>query len=370
MMKMHAYTMELSGSSAEIGYQFGKMTAAIPPLKQMHTAGMEGFTDKEVQEAIQLFAQWCPGLADELRGFAHALEVRDEQVFYYAMTYLLPRCSQIAVLPSRSSTGEPLMARSYEFCQKEEDFTLIRTSVKGKYTHMGTSVLHFGRDEGINERGLGVTMTSCGFPVGAVPLMRAPKLKGLQFWAVIRALLENCADVQECLQYLKGMPIAYNINMILADKRGNTALVETLDGRMAVKQLGADSKEQVLWATNHPVLPELIPYEPKVTVHSKERYDWIAGQVGRGKISPEQLKQMLLSKYPEGLCCHYFEEYFGTTKSIVFQPASGIMELCWGGLAENGWKRYDIHTPLENTEMEIKLNMEKADPAIYQFQYI
>ncbi len=58
-----------------------------------------------------------------------------------------------------------------------------------------------------------------------------PAIVGLQFWAVIRYLLENCKDVDEALEYLKDMPIAYNINLLLADKSGNIALVETLDGK-------------------------------------------------------------------------------------------------------------------------------------------
>lgn len=32
---------------------------------------------------------------------------------------------------------------------------------------MGTSVLSFGREDGFNDQGLAVTMSSCGFPVGA-----------------------------------------------------------------------------------------------------------------------------------------------------------------------------------------------------------
>lgn len=65
---------------------------------------------------------------------------------------------------------------------------LVRTSVTGKYTHMGTSTMSFGRDDDFNEHGLAVTMSACGFPVGAVPFLRAPKVKGLHFWAAIRAL--------------------------------------------------------------------------------------------------------------------------------------------------------------------------------------
>ncbi|MGL6199311.1 MAG: C45 family autoproteolytic acyltransferase/hydrolase [Lachnospiraceae bacterium] len=369
MISIATHTIERSGSSYEIGFQIGELTAAIPTLKDIHAGGMEGFGKQQVHEAITLFDRWCPGLSEELTGFSDALKVAPEYIFYYGMTSLIPRCSQIAVLPGAASEGKPLLARNYEFHQEAEDFCLVKTSVKGKYTHMGTSVVLFGRDDGFNEHGLAVTTSSCGFPVGPMSNMRAPKLKGLQFWAVIRALLENCKDVQEALDYLKGMPIAYNINLMLVDKSGNAALVETLDGRFAVKKLSADSQEQSLWATNHAVLPELASIEPQAFRHSIQRYDWIAKQLkDAGSITKEQMKQMLLSKYPDGLCCHYYEEYFGTTKSMVISPADGTIDLCWGGRAENGWKTYDISKPLAESTHPIEIIFEKADPAAYEFQ--
>lgn len=369
MLTLQTHTAELSGTSYDIGYQLGKMTAAIPPLRAAHTAAVDNFGPRQAEEGAKLFDRWCPGLTEELCGFADALAVQPEQTFFYGMTYLLPRCSQIAVLPGLAAEGKPLLARNYEFSHEAEEFTLLQTRVTGKYTHMGTGVLHFGRDDGFNEHGLAVTMSSCGFPVGAPPSMRAPKLKGLQFWAVIRALLENCKDVSEALAYLEGMPIAYNINMILLDKAGHGALYETLDGRTAVKRIGPDSPESVLYATNHPVLPELRDVEPEVMVHSARRYDYIRRQLaGQRGITKEQLKNMLLANYPEGLCCHYYEEFFGTTKSMVISPAEGKIDLCWGGRAENGWQTYTIAQPLAPQVRTIQISREKALPGTYAWQ--
>ncbi|MDL2229085.1 C45 family peptidase [Treponema sp. OttesenSCG-928-L16] len=369
MISIPVHTMELSGTSYEIGFRLGKMAGSVPPLKKLHTGGLEGFGKEQAADAAVLFRRWCPGLEEELIGFADALELPPEDIFYYGMTCLLPRCSQIAVLPGASAAGIPLVARNYEYSHEAEDFCLVRTSVKGKHTHLGTSVLFFGRDDGLNEKGLSVTMSSCGFPVGPLPFMRPPKIKGLQFWAVIRSLLENCRDVQEGLDHLEGMPIAYNINLMLADKAGHLALVETLDGKNAVKRLDPGSPEQLFWATNHAVLPELRALEPQAMVHSTKRYEWIAKELkGSGGITKDRLKEMLLSKYPDGLCCPYFEEYFGTTKSMIISPAEGTIELCWGGRKENGWKVYDIRRPLAEGQRQIEINPEKADPAEYQFQ--
>ena len=100
---------------------------------------------------------------------------------------------------------------------------------------------------------------------------------------------------------LKDMPVAYNLNLIVLDREGRCALVETLDGRMAVKTIDSDSVEQALYATNHPVLEELIPYEPKAFVHSIRRYDNITAFLERHKkgITAGQLKDFFLTPYPE-----------------------------------------------------------------------
>lgn len=44
---------------------------------------------------------------------------------------------------------------------------------------------------------------------------------------------------------IKEMPIAFNINMLVADKNGNAVLVETLDGRKAVKKIDAASTDNI-----------------------------------------------------------------------------------------------------------------------------
>ncbi|WP_460022742.1 C45 family autoproteolytic acyltransferase/hydolase [Lactovum odontotermitis] len=368
MKTIHTHMLNLEGTNAEIGQALGRMAAEIPALRELHSAGMPGFDSEKVREARELFKRWCPGLNAELDGFAAALGVAQEQVFFYAMTYLTPRCSLIALLPSLSADGKPLVARNYEFTDEMEDFCLVRTAVTGKYAHIGTSVLNFGRDDGINECGLSVVFSACGFPVGPIPNMRAPKIKGLQHWAVIRGLLENCRDVDESLSYLEGMPVASNMNLILADKSGKAALVETIDGHVSTRCLGPYTDDQIIFATNHAILPELFSYEPEVMAHSVKRYDYIAQELaGKTAISREKLKEMLLAEYPNGLRTNYFAEYFGTTKSMILSPVDGTIELCWGGRKENGWETYQVSEALENSTKEININIEKADSSTWEF---
>lgn len=367
---VQTHTIELKGTNYEIGYAQGKAISAIPALKNVHTCGFKGFDPAEVKRAQSLFGRCCPGLNEELAGFADALGATPEQIAYSAMTYLRPNCSQMVLHPQMTENGHILLARNYEFNDEAEDFVLARTSVDGKYTHIGTTVLSFGREDGFNEEGLAITMSSCGFPVGAPEYMRRPAIVGLQYWAVIRTLLENCRNVDEALDMVKDMPIAYNLNMIAADRSGSAVLIETLDGRLAYHRLDPKT-DRYLHATNHAVIPELAALEPAVMEHSAVRYDYIKRMLDSGdKISKDTLKSMLLSNYPDGLCCHYYQEFFGTTKSMVIDPVDGIIDLCWGGSSLNGWTTYSMSDPFEESVRPIVISNEKADPSIFQFNHV
>ncbi|MEG0367295.1 MAG: C45 family peptidase, partial [Coprobacillus sp.] len=359
IIRITARTLNLSGSHYEIGYQLGKMIDKDVLLKSKYIMDKTDLSKQEVTEANELFEQWCPGLCDEIAGFADALNIKREDTFFYSMTYLIPRCSQIALQSHITNDNKPLLARNYEFSHELEDFCLFKTSVDGKYTHMGTSMLLFGIDDGFNEHGLTVTITSCGMPVVKLEHMRKPAIKGLQYWVVIRALLENCKNVEEALNYLKGMPIAFNMNMVLLDKSDHIALVQTMDGHHAIKHINHTSKEYLLYTTNHSILPQLQYLEPQVFAHSIARYQYIENQFKQiNNITRDKLKDMLLSKYPNGLCFHNFTNGFGTTKSMIMSPIEGTIELCWGGQEENGWRTYNINKPLNNETYEIDLHDE------------
>ena len=50
--------------------------------------------------------------------------------------------------------------------------------------------MQFGRGEGMNECGLAISQSACGRPVNDYQGGK-PKVIGLQFWAVVRTLLEK-----------------------------------------------------------------------------------------------------------------------------------------------------------------------------------
>lgn len=348
-----------TGSNDDVGYQLGKNAMKNPQFMQALKSDTELFSDVQVTQMNELFDRYCPGLSDELRGFAEAVGTSEKQLCYYAGTCLTPGCSLLAVLPKLTNESHTLVARNYEFTHKIEDFSFGKTKVTGRYAHIGSSSMLFGRSEGINECGLMVGSTSCGLPVGNFAPMRKPGIAGLQFWAVIRSLLENCKNVDEALKSVLEMPIAYNMNLLLADKTGKAILFETFDGAKEWKAIDASTDEQYLHSTNHAHLPKIKQLSPMAMEHSACRYDFINKYMaGAEKLTATDLKSLLLSEYPNGLCCHWYEEFFGTVRSMVFDVTAGTVEVCWGGLAENGWTSYSLKENMAEQSRPIYIKVE------------
>lgn len=369
MKNYKACHYELKGSSYEVGKSIGAMCLNIGTAK-CQIDKINRFTKEESKQILSLFHQYCPGINEEISGFADALAIDDMQVVYYFMTYLKPGCSQLAVLPSKTKDGHILLARNYEFNDKMEDFALCTTKIDGKYAHIGSSVMQFGRNEGMNEHGLCVSQSSAGFPVTSnLENSRKPAIVGLQFWAVIRTLLENCKDVKEAVELAINLPIAYNINLLLGDKSGNAALLETLDGRKAVKYINSETEEQFICSTNHVHLEELIPYEPKSMHNSIIRYRLIHEYLGnKNEITKEDLKKLLSNKYPKGLCCHQYNDFFGTLRGMVFDPNNGIVDVCFGSTALNDWHTFKISNPEKYQEFVASIQYEETPINFYNME--
>lgn len=362
-MNLQAHTLQLKGTSYEIGCQQGRIFKDTPTL--LHHQNIEGltpFTKEEANEANKLLAHWCPGIQDELTGFANETGLEKSDLTFYAMSCLRPRCSQIALDGNRMSDGMPLLARNYDFNPSAEDFTLVRTSIDGKYAHLGTSTMTFGRDEGINQYGLSVAMSSCGLPIGALKYMQPPTSNGLIFWVVIRSLLENCRNLDEAINMIKEMPIAYNLNMIIMDADGNAALVEALNDKKIILPI----ENGMLYATNHALAKEF--KHGKALRNSVQREQSILEFSKPAQINEVDIKKLLLTHVNNGgLFNPYYKDFLGTTKSIVMRPTDKTLEICWGGLENNGWKKYCVNTVLEESTQNIELQGQKASPETFEF---
>lgn len=360
-MNISAYHTLLEGSNYEVGHIMGSMIREIPGAAASVQAAECCVGKGKEKEMYRLFDEFCPGINEEIAGFAEELNIPPAQILYYTETFLRPGCSQMVLLPSKTLNGHTILARNYDFKDGIEEMMISTTRIKGRYAHVASSAWIFGRGDGLNEHGLGVSQSGVGIPVTSnMPNTSRSAITGIQFWAVIRSVLENCRNVEEAIQWTREMPIGFNINMLVADKSGEAALIETFNGVKAVKKIDGLSEEQYLCATNHAHLPELMPYAPLNLKNSVKRYNIMMNELnGMESVTTEDVRKLLSVKYPEGLNCGYYDSFFGTIRSQIIDVDAGTMEIRWGSPDVNAWHTFRIEDRVLQDALPVCLQKEE-----------
>lgn len=249
----------LEGTAYEVGQQQAEIlkkqnseaakwsvSANIDPRKM----GFNGFEDLQA-----FYDEYCPGINDEIAGFADDLGAEPDRLQIYNPPIYNPGCcSQFAALSSRTDNGHVYVGRSYEFNHDQNDLRLCTARINRKVKHLGFTELILGRDDGINNHGLCVTFAGGGTQ------KREPRKRGFNFFLLVRTLLDNCRSVTEAVEHLKKTPVSGYWNFLMTDRNSNAALMQFFDREYALKQINDKSDEQVLFSTNHYVLPGMVKY--------------------------------------------------------------------------------------------------------------
>lgn len=297
---------------------------------------------RHIQQAIDYFDKYCPGINDEIKGVADALEVDIEQLIYYIATYKSKGgCSQMAVLPGITVDGHIYVARNYDYSPQESDLCLITTKVKGKASHIGFSELIFGRNDGINEHGLCISMSN------AVP-GETPDCTGIEFWAIIRAVLDSCKNLEQAIELILSMPTACYTNFIIADGNSNAALIEVAGSHKVVHNINNVSSKKYLCATNHFTSDEMLKHDNARYWDSVARYTAMKLRINESipNVNKYTLKGILADLMPLGICCHYYKHRLGTLWSVIYDVTDVNMEVCFGSPRMNRWYTFNLSSPM------------------------
>jgi len=303
----------LAGTPYEIGRQEALQIRKHRPEEEAFWFGEKAETSASpvtVREAIETFERHCPWIIEELRGFADGFGQAPEKAVQYALSYI-PRghCSHFALLPAKTGDGHMMAGRSYEWNEDDEK-RLVTVHMEGCCAHLGFSLFLFGRYDGLNEQGLTVTMSS-GIPIAQ------SYAAGLRFWAVVRILLDTCADVWEALARLRTFPISGYFNLVLADRGGRAAVVEIHDAIQSVRQIGPGDTDGFVASTNHYRLPDMQPLVRNRMRQSVDRYAAIERALQPARIGHDALYRLLSSHTPDGTACHYYADGLGTLWSCL-----------------------------------------------------
>ncbi|MFW9985959.1 MAG: C45 family autoproteolytic acyltransferase/hydrolase [Candidatus Odinarchaeota archaeon] len=362
-VKYHHLVLE--GSQYEAGKQLAQLISEEPGAKEFFTSGKVNLKKLGFKDFDTLWSyceECCPGITDEMQGFADELNISPQNMPFWNWTFapsLGGGCSQFTVLSSATQNQHIYAGRSYEWTHKEEDLKFFTNRINGKANHIGFSCLLFGRHDGINEHGLVVSMSGGG-------IFRVPfKNRGPMFWLTIRALLDQSTSVKTALDLLETLPMTGYLTFMLVDKTDCAALVEVADGSMSVKRINHDSPEPYDFSVNHFRHQDMIQYnELNVGIihHSKIREAILKKFIEQHatKMTKQNVKDLFATLHPDGLCNHFYNDGFGTLWSMIFDVTEVSVDICCGAPTYNAYCTYQLDDPTGLTPVPTIIPITKA----------
>jgi predicted choloylglycine hydrolase len=372
----------LEGTPYEVGRLQGEMLKNDQVRARYLTPTLpflESYSKREAHRALGYFEKYCPGIMEEIQGAADAFGVPIEDIALLggkskedgssAIPVARPvsrggcYCSHFAILPSASEDGHLYVGQNEDCGPGDLDLRLCTTRVQGKAAHIGFSDMIFGRVQGMNEHGFCVT-TSWGAP--GVWL----EGEGLPYFAVVRALLDGCRTVDEALDVMAGLPIAWCTNFIVADPGGEAALIEVAYTHRGVKRIQQESQDRFLWATNHYTLPGMLLYDTGRMRQSVMRHRAIESHIRSAvpHVNRDSLRGLLSEPMPKGVCLHHYSHGLGTLWSMIFDVTDTRVDICFGAPSstKNSWRTFGLQDPIGSTEYKAHLPDEPAAPGFWK----
>lgn len=273
------------------------------------------------QSCLPVYGRWFPGGLEELRGLAEGQGLpfpllAGALLPMYCMVPQ-PRCSCFAV----RGGGQSLLGRNSDFL----------TALKGSNAHLvcrpagglallGNTTAFVELEDGVNSAGLAAGLTS---------VLPEPPRPGLNAGMLLRLVLETCGSVGEALGLLERVPTASSHTLVLADRRGDIALVEQHGERRAVRR----PAEETAWvcAVNRCHLPETAPPAPDSgdDWQAEERYRTLTRALPAGLRTAAEAMDLLAGR--RGFLCQY-DRCGGhdTVWSAVYDLSAGEIWLAEG----------------------------------------
>jgi predicted choloylglycine hydrolase len=250
--------IEVAGTQAEIGYLLGQWNLEQGRLPRELTA-----SERETADALLAFYQdVAPSMLQQLHGVyaaynldlddaSQGIPVWDEEGIRVLLPGLVERhsCSVVVVRPEMTADGHTRLGRNHDWPTRLTDVLLVFTLPEEGYPTVVVTrgFPGFTASDGMNEKGLALGLASVrnlgyGSPTGPA----------LVSTVAFRLVLEQSANVEEAIEMLRRLPIAF-VNsssdevishVLLADRSGASAVVEFLPEGIVVSQ--TDTPYQVM----------------------------------------------------------------------------------------------------------------------------
>jgi predicted choloylglycine hydrolase len=218
---------------------------------------------------------------------------------------------------------EPTLVRNYDYPASRLEGIICLTQWNGRRV-LGMSDCLWGLLDGMNDRGLAVSLTFGGRPdVGdgfAIPL-------------VVRYVLETCDTVAEARAALERIPVHAPQNLTLLDRSGEFVTAYVGPGR-------PPSFHAVAGTTNHQGTVEWPEYA--AAIRSEERERRVLELLGDPAVDRERFVDAFLEA-PLHSTAH--EQGFGTIYTAAYEPARGRVRYRWPDTVwEQSFDRFETGT--------------------------
>ena len=288
------------GSHYAAGFRWGSL------LRERENFSLLDAIPFAVTEERRAYARAClpvyrehyPEVLEEIQGIADGQHC-DVGILHAVLLsmYAMPPgccCSCMAV----AAREGVFFGRNSDFLPELEHLNRnVLYRLEGAYAFTGNTTAFVEMEDGVNEHGLAVGLTSI------YPRKKQP---GFQAGLLLRCLLEKCRSVAEALERLGKLPAASAMTLTLADPSGDLAVVEAAAEGLAVGR-PSDFGGRFVCATNRFHLPGMVGLnQPGVDDWSAQaRYQtMVSALAGRNDACDLAFVQELLAG-KHGFLCQY-----------------------------------------------------------------
>lgn len=290
--------LEFDGTHYEIGYNWGRnlklhgvnVLAGVPfPI-----------TKKKIEFAeacLPHYQKYFPEVLEEIEEIANGQEVEFNQLITVLFNmYCLTPSTNCSCFVAKSRDGI-ILGRNSDFLTMIEELYLntIYRFDNDSYNFNGNTTAFVEMEDGINQHGLAVGLTSVGSKH-----IRA----GINAGFLVRLFLEKCTTVEQCLELLSTLPIASGQTLVIGDRSGDAVMVECNSQFTSTVRLSENIV--AAYSVNEFNTSEMKKYHdlPKDTWQASERYETLKNYfANKSVITLEDAMSLLRGN--EGFICQY-----------------------------------------------------------------
>jgi predicted choloylglycine hydrolase len=341
--------VETAGSAFEIGRQYGEKVGNLlinqteNSVKRLKMRFESKSMEKAYRVMLDVLEHDFPYLVEEMRGMAARTKLDFKDVAlsnlsagFGAFIEENEDCSNIIFVESDYG---PIIGKTLDGSSPESGTAVVRLiqPLQGYTVLCETRINGISTETGINEKGLAVGESSLHF--------RTLNPRGIIRNILPRLLLQECANVEEGIQFLSKYPLLrYGFHFALVDKIGNAVVVERSPTEMYVRR----AEGKTIFCTNHTATPCMRKLELSRGLvgdkNSDERFSNLQRITSSSDftLTLDNMKNILRNhRVPGGICQHGELEMY-THRAYLAIPNEGKLLVAPGSPCKHEFKEFGL----------------------------